>query len=97
MLGRPASCEPVWKKVIAGSWLIASVYMDLMTHISSAMVAVCGSSSLSQMPLLPCCANLKIDGATGNFACPAVMPVRRCPLRIGVGQILPRTSAECGL
>ena len=27
--GRPAICEPVWKNVIAGSWLIASVYIDL--------------------------------------------------------------------
>ena len=34
--GRPASCAPVWKNVIAGSWLIASVCIDLMKHSSSA-------------------------------------------------------------
>ena len=47
MLGRPASCAPVWKNVIAGSWLIASVCIDLMKQRSSATRAVCGSSSLS--------------------------------------------------
>ncbi len=30
MLGRPGCCEPVWMNVIAGSWLIASVCIDLM-------------------------------------------------------------------
>ena len=53
MLGRPASCAPVWKKVMAGSWLMASVCIDLTKHSSSATFAVCGSSSLSQAPLLP--------------------------------------------
>ena len=44
MLGRPASWAPVWKKVTAGSWLIASVCIDLMKHSSSATFAVYGSS-----------------------------------------------------
>src|SRR5256885_11941857 len=48
MLGRPASCDPVWKNVIAGSWLIASVCIERMTHISSAIRAVWGSSSLDR-------------------------------------------------
>ena len=34
--------------------------------MSSTIRAVCGSSSLSQAPLWPCWANLKIDGATGK-------------------------------
>ena len=29
MAGRPACCDPVWKNVMAGSWLIASVCIDL--------------------------------------------------------------------
>ena len=33
--------------------------MDLMKQMSSAIFAVCGSSSLSQLPHSPCCANLK--------------------------------------
>ena len=52
MLGRPASCEPVWKNVIAGSWLIASVCIDLTKHRSSTIFAVCGSSSLTHAPRL---------------------------------------------
>ena len=52
MLGRPAICEPVWKNVIAGSWLIASVWSDLTKQSSSATFAVQGSSSLTQAPRL---------------------------------------------
>ena len=37
MLGRPASCEPVWMNVMAGSWLIASVCIDRMMQRSSAI------------------------------------------------------------
>ena len=37
MLGRPASCEPVCTKVIAGSWLIASVCIERMMQRSSAI------------------------------------------------------------
>ena len=59
MLGRPASWAPVWKKVMAGSWLIASVCIDLMKQSSSATLAVCGSSSLTDAPLWPCRANAK--------------------------------------
>ena len=36
--GRPAICEPVWKNVIAGSWLIASVYIDFTKHTSSTIL-----------------------------------------------------------
>ena len=38
MLGRPAICEPVWKNVIAGSWLIASVCIDLTKQRSSTIL-----------------------------------------------------------
>src|SRR5437763_16896507 len=79
MLGRPASWAPVWKKVMAGSWLIASVCNDLMKHSSSATCAVYGSSSLSHAPACPCCRNENRDGAVGKLDCDDVMPVRRWP------------------
>ena len=44
---------------------------------SSAMPAVWGSSSLSQAPLWPCWANLKIEGATGRLFWPEVIVVIR--------------------
>ena len=50
--------------------MIASVFSDLMKHSSSAISAVCGSSSLIHAPDFPCCLNLKIEFATGNFFCP---------------------------
>ena len=55
-------------KVIAGSWLMASVCSEQMRQISSANFDVCGSNSLSHMPLWPCCANLNMLGATGRRA-----------------------------
>ena len=82
---------------MAGSWLIASVCIDLMKHRSSATLAVCGSSSLTQAPLLPCWANLYLLGATGNARCVAVMPVSRWPLRTESGSSLPRRSLELRL
>ena len=51
MLGRPDCCEPVWKKITAGSWLMASVCIDLMMHKSSTTRAVWGISSLTHAPL----------------------------------------------
>jgi hypothetical protein len=68
MLGRPASWAPVWKKVTAGSWLIASVWRERITQRSSARAAVRGSSSLNQVPLAPWRSNRKRDGATGTLA-----------------------------
>src|SRR5947208_1872337 len=70
---------------MAGSWLIASVLSDLTTAMSSATVATFGSSSLTQRPHLPCCANLNIGATQGNDFCPAVMPVTRCPMRTDAG------------
>ena len=39
MLGRPNCAEPVFMKICAGAWLIASVIIDRMIAISS---ATCG-------------------------------------------------------
>jgi hypothetical protein len=38
--GRPACCDPVWKNVTAGSWLIASVCIDFTMQSSSTIFAV---------------------------------------------------------
>ena len=38
-------------KVIAGSWLMASVFIERTMARSSTMLAVCGSSSEIQAPL----------------------------------------------
>ena len=83
--------------VIAGSWLIASVKSERTTQMSSAMPAVCGSSSLNIVPLLPAGANLNIEFATGNFAWPDDMPVSRWPLRIVSGRSEPRSLSSAGL
>ena len=96
MLGRPASWLPVCMKVMAGSWLIASVCIPRTTHHSSDLEAICGISSLNQLPDWPCCLNLKIDGATGKFFWPDVIVVRRWPLRIDSGRSLPRIASSCG-
>ena len=59
---------------------------------------VCGSSSLTHAPDLPCCANWKIDGATGKLVCVAVMPVSRWPMRIESGSSCARAivpAAAC--
>ena len=46
----------------AGSWLIASVYIDLTKQSSSATSARCGISSLTHAPDLPCWRNWKYRG-----------------------------------
>ena len=50
--GRPVIWLPVCMNVMAGSWLIASVCMLRMKHMSSTILAVYGSSSLTHMPHL---------------------------------------------
>src|SRR5215213_959653 len=62
---------------MAGSWLIASVWSDFTTAISSAMVATFGSNSLTQVPALPCWANLNREGATGRVFWPEVIAEQR--------------------
>jgi hypothetical protein len=59
--------------------LIASVYIERMTVMSSTIFAVYGRSSEIQVPLSPCCANGKTDGAMGKRDCPEVIVVRRWP------------------
>ena len=73
---------------MAGSWLIASVCMLRMKHMSSTILAVYGSSSLTHMPHWPCWANLNFDGAIGKRAWPRGH--RRQPLAHAdrVGQVL---------
>jgi hypothetical protein len=83
--------------VIAGSWLIASVFIDRTMQTSSTTRAVCGSSSLNQTPDFPCRANLKQDGATGKLACVAVIPVSRWPIRTESGSSAPRKRSSAGL
>ena len=90
MLGRPANWLPVWKNVIAGSWLIASVCMERIMHQRSACRPMLGNSSLNHMPLSPCWRNENIDGATGKFFWPLVIVVSRCPCRIDSGRSSPR-------
>ncbi len=53
MLAYPGCWLPVFMKVIAGSWLIASVCIDLTMHSSSAIVCMCGSRSLIHVPCSP--------------------------------------------
>ena len=97
MLGRPANWAPVWKKVMAGSWLIASVCMVRMKHNSSATLAVWDMISLTQAPDWPFCLNLKIEGAMGRLSWVAVIPVSRWPLRTESGSCWARRSSSPGL
>src|SRR5579862_663404 len=86
--GRPLTMLPVCISVMAGSWLMASVFMERMKHMSSADLAMLGITSESHMPHLPCCANLYFDGATGKRVWPDVIVVSRCPCRIESGKSL---------
>ena len=97
MLGLPASWLPVWKKVIAGSWLIASVNIERIMHQRSAWRAMLGIRSLNHIPLSPCWAKGKIEGATGKLFWPLVIVVSRWPWRIDSGRSSPRRFASPGL
>jgi hypothetical protein len=48
-------------KVTAGSWLIGSLCTDFTKHQSSAVFAMCGTSSENQAPDWPCWANANGD------------------------------------
>ena len=89
MLGRPAICEPLWKNVIAGSWLMASVYIERTMQRSSTTLAVCGSRSLTQVPFAPWRLNPNRDPASGSDAWLPDMPVSRCPWRTESGSCSP--------
>ena len=77
MLGRPGITEPVWNSIAAGSWLMASVCMLLITHTSSMTWARWCSGSLSQVPAWPWRVNLSVLGAQGNDFWPEVIVVLR--------------------
>ncbi len=74
--------------MIPGSWLIASVCIDLMKQSSFAIDPVWGISSLTQAPswLLGYREKRKIEGATGKRFCPLVIVVRRWPCLIDSGR-----------
>jgi hypothetical protein len=52
--------------------------MERMMHRSSAALAVCDNNSLISAPHWPCLAKENFEGTNGKFACPDVIPVRRC-------------------
>ncbi len=83
--------------VTAGSWLIASVCMVLMTQRSSTMRAVYGKSSLTWVPARPWRAKRNFDGASGKRACPLDMVVSRCPMRTDSGRSRSKNSFMRGL
>ena len=56
--------------------------------MSSTILAVCGSSSLTHMPHLPCWANLNFDGATGKPRLAAGHGGEPLALADRVGQVL---------
>src|SRR5206468_3263187 len=95
--GLPVIWLPVCMKLMAGSWLIASVFIERMKQRSSAILATFGSISLIHMPEGPYCANLYFDGATGNRFCPEVIVVRRWPMRTESGRSLSNISTIFGL
>ena len=95
--GLPAFMLPVWMKVIAGSWLIASVCIDRTIAKSSTIFAIFGSNSDTHAPFFPCCANLNFEGAIGNRLWPDVIVVNRCPCRIDAGRSLSNQSFIFGL
>ena len=94
MLGRPASCEPVCTKVIAGSWLIASVCIERMMRDVVDDLRRVRQQLAEPRAALPVLPNLKIDGATGKFFCPEVIVVIRWPIRTESGSSIPRRRVE---
>ena len=94
--GRPLSWWPVQKNVIAGSWLIASVCSERTTHSSSAILAVCGSSSLNGRPLRPWRAKRANEPAIGSAAWLPLMPVSRWPPRTESGSGWPWRARRIG-
>ena len=76
--------------------MVDRLSVDVIKQRSSTMPAVCGSSSLTQAPELPCLANLKIEPASGRVAWFADIPVNRWPILTDSGRSLPfkRLSSE---
>lgn len=82
---------------MAGSWLMASVFIDRINVRSPAIFAVWGNNSLMVMRPGPYSANLYFDAASGKRLCPALMPVSRCPLRTDAGKSCPHIVSSLGL
>ena len=76
---------------------MASVCIERTMHSSSTIRAVWGSSSLTQVPLLPWRAKSNCEPAIGNDFWCAVMPVSRWPLRIDSGSSSPFIVRRRGL
>ena len=53
ILGRPLMVVPVFMRVLAGSWLMASVCIERITARSSMCLARCGKSVVISVPLWP--------------------------------------------
>src|SRR4051812_42184038 len=73
MDGRPLMVVPVFMNVWAGSWLIASVFIDRITHSSSATSARCGKMVEISTPDLPhflnsCCGPRQLSLAPWSWA-----------------------------
>src|SRR5262245_10755796 len=71
--GRPLIVVPVFMNVCAGSWLIASVFIERITHKSSATSAKCGKIDDSSRPDLPhflnsCCGLRQLSFAPWSCA-----------------------------
>src|SRR4051794_19830603 len=97
MLALPGTSLPLMTNVHAGSWLIAFVWTDRITAISSTIFAVWGITSLIQVPHRPALENANFDGATGNRAWPLVIVVIRWPFRTESGSSLSKYFRSCGL
>ena len=59
--GRPPRIEPVFIWQTPEEWLMPSAQHERMTARSSAHSAMCGSQSLTQIPLWPCCFQARFE------------------------------------
>ncbi len=83
--------------MIAGSWLIASVYSELTMQRSSTTREVQGNSSLTHVPACPCRAKRNSEPAIGRVAWLADIDVSRCPIRTDAGRSCPFIRLSIGL
>ncbi len=95
--GRPVIWLPVSIMLMAGSWLMASVFMLRMKTMSSTVFLVQGKSSVTHMPHSPARSNLNFEGAMGKRAWPEVMVVSRWPIRTDSGRSLSYHFCMTGL
>src|ERR1022692_4157746 len=73
------------------------IHEMIMRRVEAGVFAVHGSSSETQTPFIPCCANLYFDGAMGKRFCPDVIVVIRWPMRTVSGRSLSYHSFITGL